>query len=86
MASRILKLLAFIVVTAILIEIWNYAIVLPFPILSISELGFMVGSLAVYYGPGRGMAQGKDWLVMAAIGLIAGWMANLAWIGIQTWI
>jgi hypothetical protein len=81
--TRILKLMGFIVATAILLAIWNYAITLEFPPANISEFGFTIGSLFVYYGPGRGNAQGKQWLVIGAIGAAAGWAANLAWLAIQ---
>jgi hypothetical protein len=84
--TRILKLMAFIVATAIGLAIWNYAVTLEFPSGNINELGFMVGSLIIYYGPSRGNARGKQWLVMGVTGAAAGWAANLAWLAIQGWI
>jgi hypothetical protein len=75
--------MAFIVVTAIVLAAWNYAVTLEFPPANINELAFMFGSLIIYYGPGRGNAQGKQWLVMGAFGAAAGWAANLTWLAIQ---
>src|SRR4051812_19751804 len=46
--TRILKLMGFIVATAIGLAIWNYGITLEFPPANINELGFMVGSLIIY--------------------------------------